>query len=58
MTDIAAWILSLGSFAAIVLCTVFAAKNVAGDPARGRAIVANRQAGLCVLCHMCTTELW
>jgi hypothetical protein len=36
MTDIAAWILSLGSFAAIVVCTVFAAKNVAGDPARGR----------------------
>jgi sulfur-oxidizing protein SoxX len=23
----------------------------AGDPARGRAIVANRQAGLCLLCH-------
>jgi sulfur-oxidizing protein SoxX len=22
-----------------------------GDPARGRAIVANRQVGLCVLCH-------
>ncbi|HXJ50200.1 MAG TPA: sulfur oxidation c-type cytochrome SoxX [Burkholderiales bacterium] len=22
-----------------------------GDPARGRAIVANRQAGLCLLCH-------
>ncbi len=36
MTDAAAWILSLGSFAAIVVCTVFAAKNVAGDPARGR----------------------
>lgn len=24
---------------------------VAGDPARGRAIVANRQLGLCLLCH-------
>jgi L-cysteine S-thiosulfotransferase len=23
----------------------------AGDPARGRAIVANRQVGLCLLCH-------
>ena len=23
----------------------------AGDPVRGRAIVANRQAGLCLLCH-------
>jgi sulfur-oxidizing protein SoxX len=23
----------------------------AGDPARGRAIVANRQQGLCLLCH-------
>lgn len=25
--------------------------SVAGDPAKGRAIVVNRQAGLCVLCH-------
>ncbi|QQS15132.1 MAG: sulfur oxidation c-type cytochrome SoxX [Rhodospirillales bacterium] len=25
--------------------------GVAGDPARGRAIVANRQIGLCLLCH-------
>lgn len=24
---------------------------VAGDPVRGRAIVANRQLGLCLLCH-------
>ena len=25
--------------------------GVPGDPARGRAIVANRQVGLCLLCH-------
>ncbi|MBL8661265.1 MAG: sulfur oxidation c-type cytochrome SoxX [Candidatus Odyssella sp.] len=25
--------------------------GVPGDPARGRAIVANRQVGLCILCH-------
>jgi L-cysteine S-thiosulfotransferase len=25
--------------------------GLAGDPARGRAIVANRQKGLCLLCH-------
>ena len=25
--------------------------EVAGDPVRGRAIVANRQLGLCLLCH-------
>jgi sulfur-oxidizing protein SoxX len=25
--------------------------SMAGDPARGRAIVANRQVGLCLLCH-------
>jgi len=25
--------------------------SVPGDPARGRAIVANRQVGLCLLCH-------
>jgi sulfur-oxidizing protein SoxX len=25
--------------------------GVQGDPARGRAIVANRQVGLCLLCH-------
>ncbi|MFS2005406.1 sulfur oxidation c-type cytochrome SoxX [Duganella sp. CT11-25] len=25
--------------------------TAAGDPARGRAIVANRQVGLCLLCH-------
>ena len=32
--------------------TVPAAADAAkGDPARGRAIVANRQVGLCLLCH-------
>jgi sulfur-oxidizing protein SoxX len=25
--------------------------DIAGDPVRGRAIVANRQLGLCLLCH-------
>jgi sulfur-oxidizing protein SoxX len=25
--------------------------GLAGDPARGRAIIANRQKGLCLLCH-------
>ncbi len=25
--------------------------SIAGDPARGRAIVTNRQVGLCLLCH-------
>ena len=25
--------------------------GVAGDPARGRALVASRQAGMCLLCH-------
>ena len=25
--------------------------GAAGDPARGRAVVANRQVGLCLLCH-------
>jgi len=27
------------------------AKTYAGDPARGRAIITNRQVGLCLLCH-------
>lgn len=36
MTDLSAWILSIGAFAGIVLCTAFAAKAIAGDPARGR----------------------
>lgn len=46
--------------AAAVLCASAAAAQdgipasltgQAGDPARGRAIVANRQLGLCLLCH-------
>jgi L-cysteine S-thiosulfotransferase len=43
---------------AFFLGTAFAADEipasltgVKGDPARGRAIVANRQVGLCLLCH-------
>jgi L-cysteine S-thiosulfotransferase len=28
-----------------------ALSNLPGDPVRGRAIVANRQTGLCLLCH-------
>jgi sulfur-oxidizing protein SoxX len=52
--------------AAVAACAVAAASGVAaqppegiptsltgrpGDPARGRAIVVNRQVGLCLLCH-------
>ncbi|MCX5652409.1 MAG: hypothetical protein NTU45_13645, partial [Planctomycetota bacterium] len=36
MSDLSAWVLSVGSFAAIVLLTAFAAKSFAGDAARGR----------------------
>ena len=36
MSDLSAWVLSIGSFAAIVLLTAFAAKSFAGDAARGR----------------------
>ena len=43
---------------ALFLGTAFAGDDVqssltgaGGDPARGRAIVANRQVGLCLLCH-------
>ena len=36
MSDLAAWVLSVGSFAAIVLLTAFGAKAFAGEPARGR----------------------
>jgi len=31
--------------------------GLAGDVARGKAIVANRQLGLCVLCHQLPTEM-
>lgn len=50
----------LAVLAAAVLCASAAAAQdgipasltgQAGDPARGRAIVANRQLGLCLLCH-------
>ena len=30
---------------------LLATEAVAGDPEKGRAIVANRQVGLCLLCH-------
>jgi sulfur-oxidizing protein SoxX len=43
---------------ALCLGTAFAAEDLPasltgkkGDPSRGRAIVANRQVGLCLLCH-------
>jgi len=43
---------------ALLLGTAFAGDEIPasltgakGDPARGRAIVANRQVGLCLLCH-------
>lgn len=36
MSDLSAWVLSIGSFAAIVLLTAFAAKSFAGESARGR----------------------
>lgn len=36
MSEIVAWILSTGSFAAVVLLTALAAKSFAGDAARGR----------------------
>ena len=37
----------LSLFAVLVLTT----EAFAGDPEKGRAIVANRQVGLCLLCH-------
>jgi sulfur-oxidizing protein SoxX len=37
----------LSLFAVLVLTT----EALAGDPEKGRAIVANRQVGLCLLCH-------
>ncbi|WP_235953511.1 sulfur oxidation c-type cytochrome SoxX [Noviherbaspirillum galbum] len=45
---------SLGAAFALLLAPGGAAAQQAdepGDPARGRAIVASRQAGLCLLCH-------
>ena len=36
MSDLSAWLLSIGAFAAIVVCTAVAAKSIAGDPPRGR----------------------
>jgi L-cysteine S-thiosulfotransferase len=36
---------------AAVLVAAPAAAEIAGDPARGRAIVTDRQKGLCLLCH-------
>ena len=44
---LAAWTLGAGA-ADDAIDTPLAPK---GDPARGRAIVANRQVGLCLLCH-------
>ena len=37
--------------AAALLLALAADAFAGGDPARGRAIVANRQVGLCLLCH-------
>lgn len=36
MSDLTAWILSIGSFAGVVVCMAVASKSIAGDPARGR----------------------
>ena len=48
----------LVGFALVLATSVSASDGItesltgrAGDPARGRAIVANRQVGLCLLCH-------
>ena len=35
----------------LILPLVFSGKVLGGDPGKGRAIVANRQLGLCLLCH-------
>jgi sulfur-oxidizing protein SoxX len=37
--------------AALLLTTSATAQQLQGDPLNGRAIVANRQLGLCLLCH-------
>ncbi|MGE4241505.1 sulfur oxidation c-type cytochrome SoxX [Ramlibacter sp.] len=44
MRDLRAWGFVLALFAAVPAAAE-------GDPVRGRAIVANRQVGLCLLCH-------
>ncbi len=36
---------------AVLITTTAQAQQEPGDPVRGRAIVANRQQGLCLLCH-------
>lgn len=36
MSDVSAWLLSIGAFVGIVFCAVVAAKSIAGDPPRGR----------------------
>ena len=36
MSDLSAWLLSVGAFGGIVVCTAIAAKSIAGDPPRGR----------------------
>ena len=36
MSDLSAWTLSIGAFAAIVVCMAVAARSIAGDPPRGR----------------------
>jgi len=40
-----------GAFAVVGDAIPQALTDVPGDPARGRAIVASRQLGLCLLCH-------
>lgn len=36
MSDLSAWILSIGAFAGIVVCMAIAARSIAGDPPNGR----------------------
>ena len=36
MAELSAWILSIGAFAGVIVCSVIAARAIAGDPARGR----------------------
>ena len=37
--------------AVLLLAVIATPTRAEGDPARGRAIVANRQVGMCLLCH-------